>query len=382
MQRLHGTVCLTAMIVMSACSSSTSETPAAGGVTLPQKEFGVTPAGPARLYTLANKHGMAVTITNYGGIVTSLRAPDRNGKSDDVVLGYDSIDGYLKKHPYFGAIVGRYGNRIAKARFTLDGVEYKLAANNGANALHGGLQGFDKKLWEASDVSASDPALALSYVSRDGEEGYPGRLSTRVVYTVTEDNELRIDYTATTDKPTVLNLTNHSYFNLVGQGNGDILGHEIQINAGHFTPIDAGLIPTGEIRAVDGTPLDFRKPQKIGARIDANDEQIKLGGGYDHNFVIVPGEGLKLAARVYDVGSGRVMEVLTTEPGVQFYTGNFLDGTLTGKDGKVYKKRYGFCLETQHYPDSPNQPSFPSVVLRPGAEYRSRTIYRFSTRKE
>jgi aldose 1-epimerase len=367
------------MILMAGCSSSSSEKPASPRVTLSQTEFGSTPAGPARLYTLANRSGMTATITNYGGIVTSLRVPDRNGKIDDVVLGYATLDGYLKKHPYFGAIIGRYGNRIAKARFSLDGVEYKLAANNGVNALHGGLQGFDKQLWEASDVSVSDPALELRYVSRNGEEGYPGRLAVAVTYTVTTDNELRIDYTATTDKPTVLNLTNHSYFNLAGQGNGDILGHEMQINAAHFTPVDAGLIPTGEIRPVAGTPLDFRKPEKIGARIEASDEQIRRGGGYDHNFVLGTGEGLKLAARVYEPGSGRVMEVHTTEPGVQFYTGNFLDGSLTGKGDKSYKKRYGFCLETQHYPDSPNQPAFPPVALRPGSEYRSRTVYRFST---
>ena len=353
------------------------------GVTakMTKQPFGKSPAGEeVSLYTLSNSKGMQAAITTYGGIVVSLKAPDRAGQPADVVLGFDTLEGYLKGHPYFGAIIGRYGNRIAKGRFKLDGFEYKLARNNGENHLHGGINGFDKALWKARELAAADgQSLELSYVSRDGEEGYPGDLSVTVTYTLTEASELRIAYRATTDKPTVVNLTNHSYFNLAGQGEGDILGHQVMINADRFTPVDAGLIPTGELRSVEGTPFDFRQPHAIGERINAADEQMKLGLGYDHNFVLNGAAGtLRLAARVSEPSSGRVMEVLTTEPALQLYTGNFLDGTITGKGGKVYHHRCGFCMETQHYPDSPNQPGFPSVVLRPGGRYQTTTVYRFS----
>jgi aldose 1-epimerase len=319
---------------------------------------------------------MEVGITNYGAIVTSIRVPDRSGAFADVVLGFDSLEGYLGKHPYFGAVVGRYGNRIAKGRFSLNGVEYTLARNNGENALHGGLKGFDKQVWTGREVPGG---VELQYVSKDGEEGYPGTLTATVKYTLTPENELKIEYLAVTDKPTVVNLTSHSYFNLAGEGQGDILGHQVTIHADRFTPVDAGLIPTGELRPVEGTPFDFRKPAAIGARIDQADEQLKRGGGYDHNFVLNSGGGAPaMAVRVVEPISGRVMEVLTDQPGVQFYTGNFLDGTIKGKGGKVYRRRYGFCLETQHFPDSPNQPAFPSVVLQPGEPMRSTTIYRFA----
>jgi len=329
------------------------------------------------LYLLSNKNGMQAAITNYGGIVVWLKTPDRNGRIEDVVLGMENLDGYLKGHPYFGCIVGRYGNRIAKGRFVLNGVEYKLARNNGENHLHGGIRGFDKAVWTARETSAA--GVEMSYLSKDGEEGYPGNLAVKVTYTLTDDNELRIDYSATTDKDTVVNLTNHSYFNLAGQGEGDILAHELMLNADRFTPVSSGLIPTGELRSVMGTPFDFTKPTAIGARIGQDDEQLKLAGGYDHNFVLNSGGGrLALAAKVYEPKTGRVMEVWTTEPGVQFYTGNFLDGTVRGKGGKVYRRRYGFCLETQHFPDSPNRPEFPSTVLKPGGHYESTTIFKFA----
>ena len=349
---------------------------------LKTRAFGSTPSGgEVTLYTLANRHGMEADIMNYGGIVVNLKVPDRQGNIADVVLGYDSLDGYLKASPYFGALVGRYGNRIARGRFKLDGVEYTLARNNGENALHGGLKGFDKQLWTARDVStATEPRLELTYVSRDGEEGYPGNLTAVVTYSVTEANELRIDYSATTDKDTVLNLTNHSYFNLAGQGSGDVLKHQVTIYADRVTPIDKGLIPTGELKPVAGTPFDFRQPHEIGERIAGKDEQLVYGKGYDHNFVLNGGGGsLAPAAKVYDASTGRVMEVLTDQPGLQFYTGNFLDGSITGKGGKVYQQRYAFCMETQHFPDSPNHPEFPSVELKPGERYHTTTVYRFST---
>jgi aldose 1-epimerase len=334
------------------------------------------------LYTLANGQGMQVAITNYGGAVVSILVPDRKGSFADVALGFDNLEGYLSKQPYFGALIGRYGNRVGNARFTLDGVEYKLPANDGPNSLHGGLKGFDKRYWTAREIPGELPALELTYLSKDGEEGYPGNLHVKVVYSLTKDNALRIDYTATTDKDTELNLTNHSYFNLAGAGNGDILKHHIMINAERFTPIDGTLIPTGELRKVENTPFDFRKPAAIGARIDADDEQIKYGKGYDHNFVLNrSGAGLSLAAQVTDPESGRVMEVLTTQPGVQFYTGNFLDGSIRGKGGKTYGRRSAFCLETQHFPDSPNKPSFPSTELKPGETYHQSTVYRFSISK-
>lgn len=352
---------------------------------LTKREFGRDANGrPLHLFTLANRNGVKVSITNYGGAIVAILAPDRQGRTADVVLGFDTAEGYLGQHPYFGVIVGRYANRIARARFKLDGVEYRLAANEGQNHLHGGQRGFDKVYWEAREVAGSEgPALELSYLSKDGEEGYPGNLSVRVVYSLSDAGELRVDYYATTDKATVLNLTNHSYFNLAGEGSGDILDHVLTLYASRFTPITKDLIPTGEFRSVEGTPFDFRKPTPIGARIDANDEQIRFGGGYDHNFVLDSGGGQMpmLAARVVEPNSGRVLEILTTEPGIQFYTGNFLDGSVKGKGGKTYPKRSGFCLETQHFPDSPNQPSFPSTVLRPGQEFRSTTIYRFAVEK-
>ncbi len=344
--------------------------------------FGKTSGGAqVNVYTLTNANGVEARILNYGGRIVSLKVPDKQGALGDVVLGFDTFDGYEKDNPFFGALVGRYGNRIAKGHFTLDGHQYTLAVNNGENALHGGLKGFDKQIWTVKPSETKDgQSLELQYVSKDGEEGYPGTLTATVTYTLTNANELRIHYQATTDKPTVVNLTNHSYFNLAGAGNGDILGHELMLNADKFTPVDKGLIPTGELRPVDGTPFDFRKATAIGARINADDEQIKLGGGYDHNFVLNGQAGtMRLAARATDPKSGRVLEVSTTEPGVQFYTGNFLDGTLHGKGGKVYNKRYGFCLETQHYPDSPNKPSFPSTVLRPGQKYDTTTVFKFST---
>jgi aldose 1-epimerase len=352
--------------------------------TITKESFGKTAEGQdVDLYTLVNSRGVEAKITNYGGIVTSLKVPDRSGKLADIVLGFDNLDAYLKGHPYFGAIIGRYGNRIAKGRFSLNGVEYKLAVNNGENHLHGGIKGFDKVVWSAKTRKfAKGAALELTYVSKDGEEGYPGNLSVKVVYTLTDANELRIDYSATTDKATVLNLTHHSYFNLAGQGNGDILNHRLLVNAARFTPTDAGSIPTGELRPVRRTPFDFTRSTAIGARINQDYEQLKLGKGYDHNFVLNGRMGiLRRAARVEEATTGRVMEVWTTEPGLQFYTGNYLDGTLTGKDGKVYQYRYGFCLETQHYPDSPNQPKFPTTVLRKGGRYQTTTIYRFSTSK-
>jgi len=348
-----------------------------------KQAFGKTADGTAvDLYTLTNSHGVEAKIMTYGGVVTSLKVPDKNGKLGDVVLGYDHFDGYLKRGSYFGAIVGRYGNRIAKGRFTLNGVEYKLAVNNGENHLHGGLKGFDKVVWKAKAMKGRDGVgLELSYLSKDGEEGYPGNLNVTVIYTLTDNNELKIDYSATTDKDTVLNLTNHSYFNLADGGASKILGHEMMINADRFTPVDKGLIPTGELQRVKGTPLDFTQPTAIGARIDQSYEQLVLGGGYDHNYVLNSSDGsLALAARVYEPTTGRVMEVFTTQPGVQFYTGNFLDGTITGKGNKVYQKRSAFCLETQHFPDSPNKPEFPTAVLKPGEKYKQTTVYKFSAR--
>jgi aldose 1-epimerase len=337
----------------------------------------------AELYVLTNKNGVEATITNFGAALVSMKVPDREGKLADVVLGYDTLEGYVNDEPYFGATIGRYGNRIAKGKFTLDGKTYTLATNNGENHLHGGIKGFNKVLWEAKEVAGKDgQAVQFAYLSKDGEEGYPGNLNVQVVYTLTDANELRIDYTAMTDKDTVVNLTNHSYFNLAGQGMGDILGHELMIDADRFTPVDAGLIPTGELRPVQGTPFDFRKPTAIGARINQPDEQLKIGRGYDHNWVLSSGgKGAPaLAARAYEPKSGRVLEVWTTEPGVQFYSGNFLDGSVKGKGGQPYQHRYGFCLETQHFPDSPNQPKFPSTVLKPGATLRSTTLFKFSAK--
>lgn len=347
--------------------------------------FGKTADGQnVQIYTLRNRNGMEARITNYGGIVVSLTAPDRDHKFADVALGYNTLDDYMNPpFPYFGAIIGRYGNRIAKGRFTLNGVEYKLAVNNGENHLHGGLKGFDRVIWGAQQRNtAAGPALLLNYVSKDGEEGYPGNLRVTVLYTLTHKNELKIDYTASSDKDTVTNLTHHSYFNLAGEGNGDILDHRVVIRASRFVPTDAGSIPTGELKNVAGTPFDFLSAHTIGERINQDDQQLKFGNGYDHTWVINGRMGvLRQAASVYEPTTGRVMEVWTTEPGVQFYTGNFLDGSRPGKSGKPYQRRTGFCLETQHYPDSPNRPNFPTTTLRKGAVYRSTTIYRFSARK-
>jgi len=346
-----------------------------------KQAFGMTDSGePVEIYTLTNANGMEARIMSYGGTVVSLKAPDRHGKLGDVVLGYETLDGYLKNSPYFGAIIGRYANRIGKARFSLDGKEYTLGKNNGENTLHGGFKGFDKVIWKGKEVKSKDGVgLSLSYVSKDGEEGFPGNLTVTVVYTLTKNNELKIEYNATTDKATVVNLTNHSYFNLAGEGS--ILQHELMIDASRFTPVDSGLIPTGELRSVKGTPMDFTQFAGIGTRIDQQDEQLTFGRGYDHNWVLnnVTG-GLALAARVYEPGSGRVMEIYTTELGIQFYSGNFLDGSITGKNGQVYKQRYGLCLETQHFPDSPNKSDFPSTVLKRGQRYNSSTIYRFSVK--
>jgi len=347
--------------------------------------FGKAPDGQdVELYTLTNKSGVEAAISTYGGVVVSLKVPDRDGKLGTVVLGFDSVDGYVSDKSYFGAIIGRYGNRIGHAQFTLDSKTYTLAKNNGENTLHGGNKGFNKAVWTAKEILAKDgQALELTYLSKDGEEGFPGNLHVRVLYTLTDSNTLRIDYSARTDKDTVLNLTSHSYFNLAGAGSGDILGHDLIIEADKFTPVDSGLIPTGELRDVASTPFDFRKPTPIGAHINADDEQIKLGGGYDHNFVLrrKMGAPVSLAARVVEPKTGRVLEVWTTEPGIQFYTGNFLDGSAHGKGGISYTKRSAFCLETQHFPDSPNKPKFPSTELKPGEHYHTTTIYKFSTEK-
>jgi aldose 1-epimerase len=333
----------------------------------------------ADLYTLKNTAGMTVAITNFGGIITSWTAPDRTGKYGDITLGFDSLSAYMKGHPYFGALIGRYGNRIAKGQFGLDGKNYTLAVNNIGNHLHGGIKGFDKVLWTATPIEGEEPALKLTYLSKDMEEGYPGNLTVEVVYTLLKNNALKIDYTATTDKTTVVNLTNHAYFNLSGNMSNSILDHEVSIFADHFLPVDKTLIPTGVLQPVGGTPFDFRNNFKIGARInDTLDMQIKYGGGYDHAWVLADkSNDLKLAARVIEPSSGRVMEVATTEPAIQFYTGNFLNGTLKGKGGVVYQKRSGLCLETEHYPDSPNQKAFPTTVLKPGETYRTTTVYKF-----
>jgi len=347
-----------------------------------RKPWGRTKEGTqVYLYTLRNGQGAEAKISTYGGLVVSLKVPDKSGKMGDVTLGYDNLSDYLKETPYFGALVGRYGNRIARGKFTLDGKQYTLATNNYPNALHGGLKGFDKVMWEPTIVaSAEGPSLKLTYVSKDGEEGYPGNLSVTAKYTLTHDNALKLEFTATTDKDTVVNLTHHSYFNLAGHGT--ILHHVVMIPADKFTPVDSTLIPTGELKPVEGTPFDFRKPTAIGARINQDDEQLKFGKGYDHNWVINKPMGqYGLMARVTEPTSGRVMEVYSDEPGLQFYSGNFLDGTLKGKGGWVYQFRDGFCMEPQHYPDSPNRPEFPSVVLKPGQTFHNTIVYKFSVQQ-
>lgn len=342
------------------------------------------------IYTLANSAGMSVQIITYGGIIVTLNVPARNGQLADVALGLDNLEAYVKGHPYFGAIIGRCGNRIAKGRFSLDGREYPLATNDGPNALHGGIKGFDKVLWDAEVFqSANQAGVKMTYLSKDMEEGYPGNLSASVTYSLNDQNELKIEYSATTDKPTVVGMTNHTYFNLAGAGNGDILGHEIQIEADAFTPVGGDLIPTGEIVSLKGTPLDFAAAHRIGERINSDHQQMIRGKGYDHNYVLRGGAGsaggssaggMALAASAYEPASGRLMECYTTEPGMQFYTGNFLPARMQGKAGQTYVHRGGFCLETQHFPDWPNQPEFPSAVLRPGQTYHSQTMYRFSSR--
>ena len=369
------------------CSATTffSSTSSKGQANVKKEDFGKAASGQTvSLFTLTNAHGLEARIMDFGGIVVSLKVPDRRGHLDDVVLGFDSPDGYATSSQYFGALIGRYANRIGKARFALNGVEYKLAANNGANHLHGGLNGFNKAVWKARPLKTrGGAALELTYLSRDGEEGYPGNLSVKVVYTLTNNNELKMEYSASTDKDTVVNLTQHSYFNLAGQGQGDILKHELMINAIRFTPIDEGSIPTGEVRSVKGTPFDFTRPTAIGLRIDQIDEQLKLAHGYDHNWVIEGRMGtLRKAAMIHEPTTGRVMEIWTTEPGIQLYTGNFLNGSKIGKDRKPYQLHYAFCLETQHYPDSPNKPAFPTTTLKKSARYRSTTIYRFSTARD
>ncbi|QMU26766.1 aldose epimerase family protein [Adhaeribacter radiodurans] len=339
--------------------------------------FGKTPEGTeVNLYTLTNQNGITVQIINYGAIITSIITPDRNGQAGDVVLGFDNLKDYLAEHPYFGAVAGRCANRIAKGKFTLNGKEYTLAINNGPNHLHGGLKGFDKKVWEATEIPTQN-ALKLTYTSKDGEEGYPGNLTVSVTYTLTNENELKIDYEATTDKATPINLTNHSYFNLAAGQAEDVLNHEVVIYADRYTIVDEDLIPTGELPLVAGTAMDFSVPHTIGSRIS----QV-AGNGYDHNYVLNNSQNgkLGLAAVVHEPQTDRVMEVYTTQPGVQFYSGNFLNGSLTGK-GHVYKKHYGFCLETQHFPDSPNQPEFPSAILNPGETFQQSTIYKFSVQK-
>ena len=354
---------------------------AAAATRVTRTPFGTLPdATPVELFTLTNRQGVELRAMTFGGIILSLRVPDRQGRSDDIVLGYESAADYARGNgPYFGAIIGRYGNRIANGRFTLDGTLHTLATNNGPNHLHGGVRGFDKVTWRGEPIPEG---VAFTYTSADGEEGYPGTLTARVTYTLTDRNELAVDYEATTDKPTIVNLTQHTYFNLAGQGSRDVLDHLMQIDADRYTPVDATLIPTGELSPVAGTALDFRQPTTIGKRIGEEHPQLRSGLGYDHNFVLTrSGEGLQHAARVTDPSTGRTLDVATTEPGLQFYSGNFLDGTITGKGGRVYQKRYGFCLESQHFPDSPNKPAFPSTILRPGQTYRSRTVFTFGVAK-
>lgn len=383
---------LSMVIVVSAMFScvskvSTTAEPAQDSVVteravIQKEKFGTLPDGREVMrYVLKNKGGTEVHVINYGGIITHLKAPDRTGKIEDIVLGYDSLSGYLKESPYFGAIVGRYGNRIANGKFTLDGNEYTLVKNNNGQHLHGGTKGFDKVFWNIAEVeSDSGMALRLTYLSKDMEEGYPGNLNVTVDYTLTDANELKIDYSATTDKATVVNLTQHTYFNLSGNAVRDITDHILTLNADEYLPVNKVLIPTGKPAAVEGTPFDFNTPTPVGQRINANDSQLKIAGGYDHCWILAGPEGLKTAATVYDSITGRTVEVRTTEPGIQFYSGNFLNGSITGKGGVVYKQRYGLCLETQHFPDAPNQPQFPSVVLKPGETYQTQTIYKFGTK--
>lgn len=348
-----------------------------------QQEFGTYEGRPVNLYTLKNSHGVEVQAMNYGGIIVAIRVPDRKGQFADVVLGHDKLEGYIPNPPYLGAIVGRYANRIANGQFTLDGKTYNLPKNDGPNTLHGGTtRTFNQVVWDAEPLAGKN-GVAFSYLSKDGDDGFPGNLKVKVTYTLTDGNALLIDYEATTDQATPINVSQHSYFNLKGEGNGDILDHVVMINADRFTPVDKNLIPTGELRPVKGTPMDFTTPTRIGARIEDKYEQLQLGHGYDHNYVLneKPKQNdLVLAARVTEPTSGRILEVWTTQPGVQFYTGNFLDGSVTGKEGHVYKRRYGFCLETQHFPDSPNHPKFPNTILRPGETFHQKAVFKFSAK--
>jgi aldose 1-epimerase len=378
---------LTLALAVTAASCGSSRKVAVGPAdSTPSSNFGKDKDGkPVPIYSLTNAHGVEARITPYGATLVSLKTPDRNGALADIVMGFDSVEGYTQTPPppYFGATIGRYANRIGGATFMLNGKTYTLDKNDGENSLHGGLHGFDKVMWSAApSVGADGRSIQMLYVSKDGEEGYPGNLSLTVSYMLTADNELHIHYTAITDQDTVINLTNHSYFNLSGHDSGDILDHILTIAADRFTPVDAGLIPTGELRKVDKTPFDFRQPHAVGERIEAKDEQIKLGRGYDHNWILNrTGTGLEFAARVSDPKSGRVIEVLTTEPAIQFYTGNFLDGSFHGKGGKPYQHRGALTLETQHYPDSPNHPDFPTTTLKAGGIFESTTVFRFSVQK-
>lgn len=377
------------VMLLVSCGKRTSETPAVPEPTTRMNEsirvdsLGTMPSGEViSQYTLVNRNGLQMQVINLGGTITSLKVPDRQGQIEEVTLGCDSLKDYLDGTPFFGCLVGRYGNRIADGAFELEGTRYEVAKNNNGNHLHGGLRGFDKAYWNIEPLpSDNGPAIRLSYLSPDMEEGYPGNLSVEVVYTLSDDNELSMAYRATTDKTTVINLTNHTYFNLTGNARQNILDHELVLHATQYVPVDSELIPVGTLADVAGTPLDFRESRKIGERIDADHPQIVNGRGYDHCWVISGNAGeLRLGAAVYEPLSGRTMEMYTTEPGVQLYTGNFLDGTQRGKGGKVYNRRDGFCLETEHFPDSPNRESFPSVVLRPGEVYQSRTVYAFSAR--
>ena len=374
----HSAVVLLISLLLFNCSKTSD-----AGITITKEIFGQIDSNQVELYTITNPGRAEMTVTTYGGIITSFKLPDKNGILSDVVLGYDNLDGYVKNNPYFGATIGRYGNRIGEAKFSLDGNEYTLSKNDGLNTLHGGFKGFDKVIWIAEPFNGQDSAgLILKYSSMDGEEGFPGNLDVTVTYTLTEDNTFRIDYLATTDKATIVNLTHHTYWNFADAGKSDILKHELMINADSYTPVDKNLIPTGIIEPVKDTPMDFTNPHAIGDNINTDYEQLKIAGGYDHNWVLNKAEEgtMSLAATVYEPTTGRFMEILTEEPGIQFYSGNFLDGSITGKNGDVYNFRNGFCLETQHYPDSPNKPEFPSVVLRPGEVYKTTTIHKFSVK--
>jgi aldose 1-epimerase len=383
MPRHLATLCVTVLLSVSIGGTALAQAGKRHEQAVQQKPFGTQDGRPITLYTLTNASGVEVDTMNYGGIIVAIRVPDRKGQFADIVLGHEKLEGYIPNPPYIGAIVGRYANRIANGTFALDGNTYTLPKNDGPNTLHGGTdKTFNKVVWDGEPLKGK-ASVTYTYLSKDGDDGFPGNMKLRVTYTLTNENELVIDYEATTDKTTVINLSQHSYFNLAGQGTSDILNHELMLNADRFTPVDKNLIPTGELRPVNGTPLDFTTSTKIGARIDDAYDQMVLGHGYDHNWVInrkSKDDSLVLAARMYEPTSGRVLEVSTTQPGVQFYTGNFLDGTVTGKQGLVYKRRYGFCLETQHFPDSPNHSDFPSTTLKPGETFKSKTVFKFSAK--